>query len=1432
MSSHHYNIKGRVIKNDNSGIENARVEIWQKELLRTGFIKSTYTNSNGDFELICEVATIADVFHKRYPDLFFKVYQQVNQEDKMLLTTEDNPWQNVQDNNYEGLMLTVEDSSSITERTAKTEVTAAVTKDAQTYIVSGKVLNGWNEGIDGKTVMAYDNDHIQDVSLGKATTNADGFYAISYNPGQFAAEGKKIIDLIVLAFDTTGKTIATSEIIAAGRLQQNETIDLRILKQSNPNPVTYNVSGKVASNVSAGIGNLKVVIVDKGVGGDVQLATTNTDVQGNYNISFTDEEIIARNKTQPDLQTKVFAGNSLLASSDVHYNATKQEVLNVLLPDAVLSSLQSEYDTLHGAIGAQYTGKLGDLKESDGQQDISYLANKTGWDARAIAMAALADQFSTLSKDPSDNITIPQPFFYALFRAGLPSDENLLFHTDAATLQNVWKQAITQNVIPANSADQIPAIVQQFQAISVNKMLSDPPRVGISTLKDLLAVSNITDVKKQQQVATLYAANRTDMPAFWDSITDTFGQDVTNRLQLDSKLAYLTINNAPLMNAIHELSPQGDLSDSLQLAQLGYHSPDKWNLILKVTNDQIPKEITGDTPEARRANYASQLAGQVRLSYPTASVAEMIKSHVISVTPNDDKNAANQAYTFLSKNQGKFELGVNTIDQYIKDNPSENNISTEGIAAIKRLHRTYQLTTGDQAFINLLDQNLDSAYKIVQYERGNFIQSFSKGLGGADVAGQIYDRAVQIHTAMLSISLSYVNAQTVPAIGVHSPANVLNPVPSNTGDIAAFSTLEKIFSSMDYSTCSDCNSILSPSAYLVNLLQFIDIPGANPKNPLDELFERRPDINHLLLTCENTNTALPYIDIVNETLEYYVTNELTLNRNPIMDKNGNEIKDDNGNTIYTIEYLGHDTNEIASEDLLANPQYVIDTAYEILKSEYFPLVLPFHQPLEFLRRYFNTLEVPLPAAMECLRNTDDLEQGTNIFGWRDIWMEQIKVSRSENDILTNSTQVPLWAMYGFPGDSTKMPDDLNTTARSDLSNAKQFAFRLGITYDELFSLLKTRFINPYSDLIPKLEKLGVTFNDLKELNDKHYSQASTEDFTAKLPQGLNAPDPKEYNPDIVTWVKNGYSKIMGLITLAIPVSPWTHKGYKVGECVVPINRNKNPQQPIPSSLYYVCTTAGTSGGGEPDWPTSPQPNIIDNTVTWACLDVASTASFGNLKFRYSDPAKINQDISGIDFIKMLRFIRLYKRLDWTIDQTDEAICALWPTNQDSFNTLDISQLDKGFCSLMPQLGIVSRAIKLLSLNVDRELYSLLACWSDIGTHGTTSLYRQMFLNPAILSQDNIFSDKGYGDFLTDNSQTIMDTGSTQKAIINGTATVGDVLNTTINGVLIQSEILDLTSDIPTKVVADIKANTTIDPITQLPLNTIITASKYHKYHHN
>ena len=128
--------------------------------------------------------------------------------------------------------------------------------------------------------------------------------------------------------------------------------------------------------------------------------------------------------------------------------------------------------------------------------------------------------------------------------------------------------------------------------------------------------------------------------------------------------------------------------------------------------------------------------------------------------------------------------------------------------------------------------------------------------------------------------------------------------------------------------------MLSPAAYLVDLLRFLEPEDQVWKNILNRwekehrgehyqkdwtydkageeyedqrkkpyyaLIERRPDLAHIPLTCENTNTALPYIDITNEILEYHIAN---------------------GNTLKI--FRGHDTSaDSTTPELLAEPQNIL-----------------------------------------------------------------------------------------------------------------------------------------------------------------------------------------------------------------------------------------------------------------------------------------------------------------------------------------------------------------------------------------------------------------------------------------------------------------------------------------------------------------------------
>ena len=71
--------------------------------------------------------------------------------------------------------------------------------------------------------------------------------------------------------------------------------------------------------------------VDKNVGEgrDILLAEAITNGDGSYRTTFIIGGFLQRDKERPDLQAHVFAGERLLGSSKVCYNATKRETLDV-----------------------------------------------------------------------------------------------------------------------------------------------------------------------------------------------------------------------------------------------------------------------------------------------------------------------------------------------------------------------------------------------------------------------------------------------------------------------------------------------------------------------------------------------------------------------------------------------------------------------------------------------------------------------------------------------------------------------------------------------------------------------------------------------------------------------------------------------------------------------------------------------------------------------------------------------------------------------------------------------------------------------------------------------------------------------------------------------------------------------------------------------
>jgi len=129
------------------------------------------------------------------------------------------------------------------------------------------------------------------------------------------------------------------------------------------------------------------------------------------------------------------------------------------------------------------------------------------------------------------------------------------------------------------------------------------------------------------------------------------------------------------------------------------------------------------------------------------------------------------------------------------------------------------------------------------------------------------------------------------------------------------------------------NNDLDPDATGVQAIK------ADPKDisdtVLEKLFRRRPDLGCLELTCANTNTILPYVDIVNEVMESFIVHVNAYTKSVLDPKQA------------TIEAWNVDDE--TSSELLAQPQHINNDAYLELKKAVFPFTLPYDRPLDMIR---------------------------------------------------------------------------------------------------------------------------------------------------------------------------------------------------------------------------------------------------------------------------------------------------------------------------------------------------------------------------------------------------------------------------------------------------------------------------------------------------
>jgi peptidoglycan hydrolase-like protein with peptidoglycan-binding domain len=1039
---------------------------------------------------------------------------------------------------------------------------------------------------------------------------------------------------------------------------------------------------------------VKLRIVNKGFGSEeALLGEIETDERGFYALPYGLESGLANIEVRA-MDTS--GGEIRLSNPKV--NADRSEVINLVAPSAVTTQANEfklMLDDLTTVKGLNLD-TLAQAQENEIKQDISLLHQSTNWNAILIATAATAVKVSAATGISHDAL-------YGAFRAGLPSDTEALAMVSTEAFATALSRAKDAGIITLDET-QMNGTMAAFATFKLDTLRKSIVPGTLSSVGDMLTKASIAPNHKQV-FEKLVLMHEGDDASLWEEAkAQGISVESISNLQLQGKLAYLTLNNAPLAEMLQtEIVSQENLT---QLVDKDLYRKEQWVTRLSTLAGNDAENLSKLIPSAyaqkelndRLDAYAEDLARTIRQSFPTHVVNRMLEKDELTLGAQHTEMKV-PVQTFLKNAVAiGFQLGSTPVDQFLKQHGETvfDGITDDSKplaeAGAKLLTRVYQMTPDDESMKTLLGLGFTSARQVAIVPKAEFVDRYWDRFGSRKATEKVWDKSEQITSVTFNIySLGKKIGSAPPIMAISgSPERHREDKDKLNALLKEYPTMESLFGSLDFCECEHCRSVLSPAAYLVDLLRFIDPaeqdwehtlnywkdthnqreytkPPYNYLKPYDSLIQRRPDLPHLPLTCENTNTALPYIDLVNEILEYFVANKQL------------DAK------------AAYDTGEATSAELMAEPHNIIPTAYDTLKGAYFPFTLPFDLWLETVRSFCDYFETPFSQVLDVFRPSDVLyapAENPEAYYRSQIFSEYLSLSPAEYAIYT----APAWAdwpkLYGYD-----KPEDNEASALVKLKSAKTLSRRLGISYKELVELVQTAFVNPKLNTLITLRKLGLEVSDVfrfkKYVGYAPFTLEEEVEFNKRLTQVT-----EKFKPsfDAQQWLNDAWDqqKFEKIILLRDPD----------GSC-----------------------------------------------------------SFDEASMLYSGGA----DLDALDYVKLNLLVRLWKRLDWPLEELDQALHTFLPANL----AISDATLGNALKTSLIYLAHLKELNGLIGMGKSSRI-KLLTLWAGLPTKGKNSLYAQLFLTRNILKDDAVF-DHPLGNYLSKPDEFLKNHLPALQAALNLTA---------------------------------------------------------------
>lgn len=761
----------------------------------------------------------------------------------------------------------------------------------------------------------------------------------------------------------------------------------------------FSVHGRVVNADGSPVTSGVVIVERVDVGGRVQVATETLGNEGLFDLEYDGVAESTPKSTNMAIVVRVLdsAGGSELARTPVIVDPEPRHEVDLLTSELSEYVGQPEYSRVAAAMSAQGAS-------NPTADDLEVLVKRTGMPADQVAMAIQADRIAVAQG-------IPAAASYALMQAGLPPDVPGQLAQPQDTIRRALQAAIDSNLVEPTAYD-VETVVAQYATVKASAILSGSD----SRLSDIIQSSGLATATTNLFVTRL-AEREADLETLWADLRagSEFTSAEVDVLEFTMGASELSNGHPDLVVALQAERVAGNIAT---IADLSAWDESDWSSF--VATHGAPTTLPGTQAE-REALYAAAINRFVEERFPTQTIARRVERDA----------SASELPTFIDANPD-FDFESTIVAQYAEDNPSAfTGFATDVEAELKATQRVYALTPRFHRYSvarALLDAGIESAAQVVHTGKAAFIANFSStldglhdNLSGEEVAKSVYAAAVQKHAFSIATMAQYgasFNTVSIPSI----PSKVLD---GTEGSGAA--TLATLFGSLDYCECKHCRSMYGPAAYFVALLSSLEGAGF-----LDELTSRRADLTGLELSCINTNTTLPYIDVVNEVLEQ-VSLELQA------EGNLDNLQIEARQTSWTAEELriNPEPTAFSAPDGNGGTIYPYDGPAQAV----FPWSLPLDVPAVETGAYLDQLGVPRAELLR-LFGASALDEAPERLGMTS--REFGLIAGTEADVDPQDA----WGMAGNAGWVTTLAGNLRTLLD-----------RAGISYEELTKVLALRYVN-------------------------------------------------------------------------------------------------------------------------------------------------------------------------------------------------------------------------------------------------------------------------------------------------------------------------------------------------------------------------------------